>query len=112
MDSLIYRELTIYIYTPSVYGSVVQSKTSKREVPGSTPSSSCFSLVFIKNLINNKSKHMTKMLLFILYCPGPLTVIYNTYKSIIYNTYKYDLLTGPFVSVNCIVFDIYIHVIQ
>ena len=33
---------------------------SKPEVPGSTPDSSCFSLVFIKNLINDKSKHKKK----------------------------------------------------
>ena len=51
---------------------------------GSTPDSSCFSLVFIKNLINDKSKHKKKILLFVLYCPGPLTVIYNMYKSMTY----------------------------
>ena len=33
---------------------------SKTEVPGSTPGSYCFSLVFIKNLINDKSKHKKK----------------------------------------------------
>ena len=37
-----------------VDGSVGQPKASKPEVPGSTPDSSCFSLVFIKNLINDK----------------------------------------------------------
>ena len=35
-----------------VYGSVGQPKASKPEVPGSSPGSTCFSLVFIKNLIN------------------------------------------------------------
>ena len=35
-------------------------KASKPEVPGSTPDSSCFYLVFIKNLINDKSKHKNK----------------------------------------------------
>ena len=44
-------------------------KASKPEVPGSTPGSSCFSLVFIKNLINDISKNKKKkMLLFVLYC--------------------------------------------
>ena len=37
-----------------------QPKASKPEVSGSTPGSSCFSLVFIKNLINDKSKHKKK----------------------------------------------------
>ena len=46
-----------------------------------TPGSSCFSLVFIKNLINDKSKPNKNMLLFVLYCPGPFTVIYNMYNS-------------------------------
>ena len=55
--------------------SVEQSKSSKPEVPSSTPGSSCFSLLIIKNLINIKSKHKKKMLIFILYCPWPLTVI-------------------------------------
>ena len=32
----------------------------KPEVPSSTPDSSCFSLVFIKNLINDTSKHKKK----------------------------------------------------
>ena len=65
-----------------VYGSVGQPKASKPEVPGSTPGSSCFSPVFIKNLINDKSKHKNNMLLFVLYSPGPLAVIYNMYKSL------------------------------
>ena len=43
-----------------VDGSVGQPKASKPEVPGTTPDSSCFSLVFIKNLINDKSKHKNK----------------------------------------------------
>ena len=81
---------SLYLYRYNVYvgilsgvdGSVGQPKASKPEVPGSTPDSSCFSLVFIKNLINDKSKHKKKkMLLFVLYCPGLLTVIYNMYKS-------------------------------
>ena len=37
-----------------------KAKASKSEVPDSTPGSSCFSLVFIKNLINDKSKHKKK----------------------------------------------------
>ena len=45
---------------PGVYGSVGQPKASKPEVPSSTPGSSCFSFVFIKNLIDNKSKHKNK----------------------------------------------------
>ena len=40
-----------------VYGSVGQPKSSKLEVPGSTPGNSLLSLLFIKNLINDKSKH-------------------------------------------------------
>ena len=44
-----------------VYGSVGQPKASKPEVLGTTLGSSCFSLVFIKNLINDKSKHKKKM---------------------------------------------------
>ena len=40
-----------------VDGSVGQPKASKPEVPVSTPGSYCFSLVFIKNLIHNKSKY-------------------------------------------------------
>ena len=47
-------------------GSMAQSKASKRDVPDSTPGSSCFSLVFIKNLINDKSKHKNKM--YYLFC--------------------------------------------
>ena len=71
----------LYILS-GVYGSVGQPKASNpwltsAEVPGSTPGSSCFSPVFIKNLINDKSKHEKKMLLFVLYCPGPLTVSYK-----------------------------------
>ena len=45
-------------------------KASKPELPGSTREISCVSLVFIKNLINDKSKHNKKMLLFVLYCPS------------------------------------------
>ena len=37
-----------------VYGSAGQPKTSKPEVPSKTVGSSYFSLVFIKNLINDK----------------------------------------------------------
>ena len=43
-----------------LYGSVAQLKASKPEVPVSTPGSSCFSLEFINNLINDKSKHKKK----------------------------------------------------
>ena len=64
-----------------VHGSVGQPKASKPEIPGTTTGSSCFSLVFIKNFINDKSKHKNKMLLFVLYGPGFLTVIYNMYTS-------------------------------
>ena len=39
-----------------------------------------FSCVY-QELINDKSKHKKKMLLFVLYSPGLLTVIYNMYKS-------------------------------
>ena len=49
------------------YTSVGQPKASKPEVPGLTSDSSCFSLVFIKNVITDISKHK-KMLLFVLYC--------------------------------------------
>ena len=55
------------------------SKASKRDVLSSTRGGSCFSLVFINNLINNKSKHKNFFLLFMLYCPGSLTIIYNMY---------------------------------
>ena len=52
------------MYMSEVDGSVEQPKASKYwlkpEVPSSTPGSSCFSLVFIKNLINDKSKHKKK----------------------------------------------------
>ena len=82
-----------------VYDSVGQPKAGKPEVPGSTPGSSCFSLMFIKNLINNKSKHKKQMLLFVLYYQGPLTFIYNMY---------YDFCRCPFVSDICILFIIYI----
>ena len=49
------------------------------EDPGSTPGSSCFSLVFINNLINDKSKHKKQnvTICFVL----SLTVIYNMYTS-------------------------------
>ena len=50
----------VYMYTSWVNGSVGQPKASKPEVPFSTPGSSCFTLVFIKNLINDKSKHKKK----------------------------------------------------
>ena len=43
-----------------VYSLVGQPKASKTKVPYLTPGSSCFSLVFIKNLINDKSKHKKK----------------------------------------------------
>ena len=49
-----------YIYISGVDGSVGQPKASKPEVPCSTPDIYCFSLVFIKNLINDKSKHKKK----------------------------------------------------
>ena len=39
----------------------------------------CFSLVFIKNLINDKSKHKNVIIYIVLYW-GP-SVIYNMYKS-------------------------------
>ena len=35
-------------------------KASNPEFPVSTPCNSCFSIVFINNLINNKSKNMKK----------------------------------------------------
>ena len=56
----IYIYIYIYIYISGVYGSVGQpwlTKASKSEVPYSTPRSSYFSFVFIKNLINDKLKH-------------------------------------------------------
>ena len=69
-----------------VYGSVRQPKSSKPEVPCSTPGSSYFSLVLIKNLINDKSKHKKKSITICIVlsagqCSGPLAVIYNMYKS-------------------------------
>ena len=51
----IYTHTHIYIYKSGVDGSVGQPKASKPEVPGSIPVSSCFSLVFIKNLINDQN---------------------------------------------------------
>ena len=65
-----------------VDGSVGQPKASKPEVLDSTPSSSCCSIVFIKNLINDKSKHKEKYVTICIILSGPLTVIYNMYKSI------------------------------
>ena len=56
-------------------------KANNPEVPGSTPGSYYVSLVFINNLKNVKSKHQKKILLFVLYCLRPLTVIYNMYMS-------------------------------
>ena len=58
VNKLIY--INIYLYLSGVYGLVGQPKASKPEVTGSTPGSSCFSLVFIKKLINVKSKHKNK----------------------------------------------------
>ena len=62
-----------------VYGSVGQPKASQPDLPSLTPGSSCFSLVFIKNLINDKSKHDNKnvAICIVLSLTGPLTVIYN-----------------------------------
>ena len=40
--------------------------------------SGSFSLVFINNLINDTLYHL---LLFVLYCQGYITVIYNMYNS-------------------------------
>ena len=48
----------VHIY--NIYILLEQSKANNPEVPGSTPGSSGFSLVFIKNLINDKSKHKKK----------------------------------------------------
>ena len=55
--------------------------TYKPEVPGSTPDSSCFSLVFIKNLINDKSKHKKTNVNIFFVLSGAPQVIYNMYKS-------------------------------
>ena len=63
-----------------VYGSVGKPKASKPEVQGSTPVSSCFSLVIIKILINDKSKHKNKNVTICIVLSGALTVIYNMYK--------------------------------
>ena len=57
-------------------GPMGQPKSSKPEVRGSTPGSSCFSLVFIKNLINDKSKHKRKQKCYNLFFIV-LSVIYN-----------------------------------
>ena len=62
-----------------------QPKASK---PGNlhvTPRSYCYSCVFIKNLINDKSKHKKKNVtmvtnILVLYCHVPLTFIYNMYN--------------------------------
>ena len=40
-----------------------------------------FSCVYQELKKINQNKRINKMLLFVLYCPGPLTVIYNMYKS-------------------------------
>ena len=58
---ILYRQ---YTYINGVFDSVGQPKDSKPKVPCSTPGS--------KNLINDKSKHNNKMLLFVFYCPEPL----------------------------------------
>ena len=55
-----YKYIYIYIFLSRVDGSVGQPKACKSEVPGTTPDISCFSLVFIKNLIKDKSKHKKK----------------------------------------------------
>ena len=60
---------------------MAQWDNQKPEVPDSTPGSSCFSLMFIKNIKNDKLKHKKKMFTIVLYCPGTLIVIYNMYKS-------------------------------
>ena len=49
-----------------VYDSMGQPKASKPDVPGSTPGSSCFSLVFIKNLIKVNQNTIIKC--YYLYC--------------------------------------------
>ena len=68
----------VHIY---IYGSVEQAKSSKREVTSSTPGSSCVSLVFTENLINNKSRHKKEQLYYS-YC------IVRVPRSF-YNMYKY-----------------------
>ena len=71
--------LTIY-FDGSI--AVKQSKASYRHVPGSTLGSSCFSLVFIENLVYIKSKYKTNILLFVYYyycLQLSWVVIYNMY---------------------------------
>ena len=76
-----YTDCIIYIVRGLILSGIV--KDNKPEVPCSTPGSTFFSLVFIKNLIINKSKETTNMLIFVLYSrvysPGP-----NMYKSTTY----------------------------
>ena len=52
---IIYIYIYIYIIRYGVYGSMGQPKANNLEVPDSTPGSYCFSLVFIKKLVNDKS---------------------------------------------------------
>ena len=73
-----------------------QPKASKPEVPGSTPGRSCFSLVFIKNLIHDKSKHKKKN----------VTICFVLSGAPHSHLQVNDFLRGPFVS------DIIISVIQ
>ena len=66
--------MILYTYLYGVYCSMGQPKASKPKIPSSTPGISCFSLVFIKNLINDKSKHKKKHVTIVqiyLYCIVP-----------------------------------------
>ena len=79
--SIIGEKISYTVNESSVYGSVGQPKAYKPEVPGSTLGSSCFSLVFIKNLINDKSKH--KINCYYLYCIVlGLSQLFITYTSL------------------------------
>ena len=74
---------SLYIYIYISLGSMAQWDNRKlvSQSSGLTPGSPCYSIVFIKNLINDKSKHKKKMFTICIILSGAQTVIYNIYKS-------------------------------
>ena len=84
VNSLSRKEVIDINIDTGVYGSVGQPKASKPEVPDSTLGSSCSSLLFIKNSINDKSKHKKTFFTIVnkyIYVVLSWPVVYNMYKS-------------------------------